>query len=33
MSEWEVAIFLPTEQFKKKGKAAIWADSMKISRS
>ena len=33
MSEWEVAIFLATEQFKKKGKAAIWADSMKISRS
>jgi len=33
MSEWEVAIFLPTEQFKKKGKAAIWADSLKISRS
>ena len=33
MSEWEVAIFLPTEQFQKKGKAAIWADSMKISRS
>jgi hypothetical protein len=33
MSEWEVAIFLPTEQFVKKGKAAIWADSNKISRS
>jgi hypothetical protein len=33
MSEWEVAIFLPTEQFKKKGKAAIWADSNKIARS
>ena len=32
MSEWEVAIFLPTEQFKKKGKAAIWNDSMKIAR-
>jgi len=33
MSEWEVAIFLPTEQFKKKGKAAVWADSNKIARS
>ena len=32
MSEWEVAIFLPTEQFKKKGKAAIWNESMKIAR-
>ena len=32
MAEWEIAIFLPTEQFKKKGKAAVWADSNKIIR-
>ena len=33
MSEWEIAIFLPTEQFVKKGKSAVWADSNKIARS
>ena len=32
MSEWEVAIFLPTEQFVKKGKSAVWAESNKIAR-
>ena len=26
-SEWEIAIFLPTEQFVKKGKNSIWKDS------
>jgi len=33
MAEWEIAIFLPTEQFKKKGKTAVWAESNKIARS
>ena len=32
MAEWEIAIFLPTEQFKGKGKAAIWAESNKIAK-
>lgn len=32
MTEWEIAVFLPTEQFKKKGKAAVWAESLKIAR-
>ena len=32
MTEWEIAVFLPTEQFKKKAKAAVWADSIKIAR-
>jgi hypothetical protein len=32
MSDWEIAIFLPTEQFKKKGKVAVWAESAKIAR-
>ena len=32
MTEWSIAIFLPTEQFKKKGKSAVWADSNKIIR-
>jgi hypothetical protein len=32
MSEWEIAIFLPTEQFKKSQKSKIWADSIKIAR-
>ena len=32
MTEWEIAVFLPTEQFKKKGKAAVWAESIKIAR-
>jgi hypothetical protein len=33
MAEWEIAIFLPTEQFVKKGKSAVWAESNKIARS
>tara|TARA_Y100000114_G_scaffold146023_1_gene156310 strand:+ start:1322 stop:1915 length:594 start_codon:yes stop_codon:yes gene_type:complete len=32
MTEWEIAVFLPTEQFKKKSKTAVWADSLKIAR-
>ena len=32
MTEWEIAIFLPTEQFKKAGKAKIWKDSISIAR-
>ena len=32
MTEWEIAIFLPTEQFKKSGKAKIWKDSISIAR-
>jgi hypothetical protein len=30
--EWEIAIFLPTEQFAKSTKTAVWKDSYKISR-
>ena len=33
MADWEVAIFLPTENFVKKGKSKVWADSLKIARS
>jgi hypothetical protein len=32
MSEWEIAIFLPTEQFRKSGKSKVWAESIKIAR-
>lgn len=32
MADWEIAIFLPTEQFKKKGKQAVWTESAKIAR-
>ena len=32
MTDWELAIFLPTEQFKKKGKQAVWTESAKIAR-
>jgi hypothetical protein len=32
MTEWEVAVFLPTEQFKKSGKQNVWKDSLKIAR-
>jgi hypothetical protein len=32
MTDWEIAIFLPVEQFKKKSKATIWAESLKIAR-
>jgi len=33
MSEWEIAIFLPIEQFKKKSKTSVWQESLKIARS
>ena len=33
MTDWEIAIFLPVEQFKKKSKASIWNESAKIARS
>ena len=33
MTDWEIAIFLPTEQFKKKSKASIWNERLKIARS
>jgi hypothetical protein len=33
MTDWEIAIFLPIEQFKKKSKTAVWAESLKIARS
>jgi len=33
MTEWEIAIFLPVEQFKKKSKASVWNESLKIARS
>lgn len=32
MTDWEIAIFLPVEQFKKKSKASIWNESLKIAR-
>ena len=32
MSEWEIAVFLPTEQFKKAPKNTVWKDSIKIAR-
>jgi len=32
MTEWEIAIFLPTEDFKKASKTSVWADSLKIAR-
>lgn len=30
--EWEIALFLPTEQFRKSKKSGVWADSRKIIR-
>ena len=33
MTDWEIAIFLPVEQFQKKSKTAIWNESNKIARS
>ena len=33
MTDWEIAIFLPVEQFKKSSKQAIWQDSLKQARS
>jgi len=32
MTDWEIAIFLPTEQFKKKSKTAVWSESLKIAK-
>ena len=33
MTDWEIAIFLPVEQFKKKSKTSVWNESLKIARS
>ena len=33
MTDWEIAIFLPVEQFKKSSKQAVWQDSLKQARS
>ena len=33
MTEWEIAVFLPTEQFTKSTKTKVWAESIKIARS
>jgi len=33
MTDWEIAIFLPVEQFKKSSKTAVWNESLKIARS
>lgn len=33
MTDWEIAIFLPIEQFRKKSKASVWQESLKIARS
>lgn len=30
MKDWETAIYLPIQQFKKKGARSVWADSRKI---
>ena len=32
MTDWEIAIFLPVEQFKKKSKGSVWNESAKIAR-
>lgn len=32
MTDWETAIFLPVQQFKKKSARTVWADSRKIYR-
>lgn len=32
MTDWEIAVFLPVEQFVKKSKAAIWTESLKIAK-
>lgn len=32
MTEWEIAIFLPVEQFTKSSKRAVWQDSRKIAK-
>jgi hypothetical protein len=31
-SEWDVALFLPTERFAKKSKTQVWAESKKMFR-
>lgn len=33
MTDWETAIFLPTQQFKKKSARTVWKDSTKIYRN
>jgi len=33
MTDWEIAIFLPVEQFKKTSKQSVWADSSRIARN
>jgi hypothetical protein len=32
-SEWDMALFLPTERFSKAGKDKVWIDSRKIARA
>lgn len=32
MTDWEIAIYLPLQQFKKKGSRSVWADSTKQYR-
>ena len=32
MTEWEIAIFLPTDQFVKASKTEVWNESIKIAR-
>ncbi len=32
ITDWQIAIFLPTEQFRKSGKANVWKESVKIAR-
>lgn len=32
MTDWEIAVFLPTEQFSKKSKTAVWSESLKIAK-
>jgi hypothetical protein len=31
-SEWDIALFLPTERFAKKTKSQVWADSKRMLR-
>jgi hypothetical protein len=32
MTDWEIAIFLPVEQFVKKNKTSVWTESLKIAK-
>ena len=32
MTDWEIAIFLPTEQFTKASKTKVWSESLKIAK-